>query len=195
MRQNFTNKNGKAGSIMGRFAAQKKKSFVAVALVVVMVFMWVRLLRNKSPRSAQAAVLPSSRSSQTRQAASDSKVSFIRLPFIAGRHDVLSRDFFQMDSAMFGSREQVNVLSSGSGGGNVRRIAEMLKLDAIVTGDEPEAFINDKLLKVGDKIIVPDGVKKYECEVAVIEENLVIVKVEETEVELRLKDKQDVSEQ
>lgn len=194
MRRNFTNKNGKAGGVMSQFAAQKKKSIVAVALVVVMVFMWVKVLRNKSPQQAGAAVLPPGTSSQAQQNSSDLKVSFIRLPFMPGRHDVLSRDFFQMDSSMFGSSEQVNILSSGGSGGNARRIAEMLRLDAIVMSDEHEAFINDRLLKVGDKIIVPDGENKYECEVSVIEENLVIVKVEETEVELKLKDEQEALE-
>lgn len=194
MRRNFTNRNGKAGGIMSHFAAQKKKSIVAVALILVMVFMWVKALRNESPQPAGAATLPSEMNLQTQQNSSDLKVSFIRLPFIPGRHDVLSHDFFQMDSSMFGSREQINILSSG-GGDNAKRIAEMLKLDAIVMGNEREAFINDKLLKIGDKIIVPDGANNYECEVSVIEENLVIVKVEETEVELRLKDKQEALEQ
>ncbi|MGD9110052.1 MAG: hypothetical protein PVG93_03840, partial [Phycisphaerales bacterium] len=131
MRRNFTNKNGKAGGVMSQFAAQKKKSIVAVTLVIVMVFMWGKVLRNESPQQAGATVLPSGTSSQSQQNSSELKVSFIRLPFMPGRHDVLSRDFFQMDSSMFGSSEQVNVLSSG-GGGDAKRIAEMLKLDAIV---------------------------------------------------------------
>lgn len=194
MRHNFTDKNGKAGKIMSQFAAQKKKSAVAVILIVVMAFMWFKVLKSESPKSTRADVLSSAAGSQAQQSSSELKVSFVKLPFVPGRHDVLSRDFFRMDPAMFGSAEQVNFLPS-SGGDNVKRIAEMLRLDAIVTGAEPEAFINDKLLKVGEIIIVPDGVKKYECEVTAIEENLVVVKVEGTEVELKLKDRQDVSEQ
>lgn len=193
MRQNFNNNSGKAGGIAGRFAAQKKKSIVAVALVVMMVFMWVRVLKGKSPQAAQGAIMPSSSGSTAQQGPADLKILFVELPAVPGRHDVLLRDFFQMDGAMFGSAEHVNILSDEGGQAGVRRIAGMCRLDAIGMGAEPEAFINDRIVKTGDYIIVPDGEKKYECEVIRIEANVVTIKVEDTEVELKLKQPEEDS--
>ena len=67
-----------------------------------------------------------------------------------------------------------------------RRVAESLKLDAIVLGENPRAFINDKLLSVGDRLFLRDGTSTYECEVTKIEENAVSIKCGQAEVTLRL---------
>jgi hypothetical protein len=53
-------------------------------------------------------------------------------------------------------------------------------------GENPQAFINNKVLSVGDKLLVTDGVSAYECEVVGIEEDTVFVKFGEAEIQLRL---------
>ena len=68
----------------------------------------------------------------------------------------------------------------------MQEIAQGLRLEAISTGAQAEAFINDKLVKVGQKIVV-EGSRLYECEVKSITENMVIVKYGEAEIELKLK--------
>ena len=57
-----------------------------------MVFMWVRVLGKKGPQSANAAV--TAQEVTEGQTNSELKISFIELPKVEGRNDVLIRDFF-----------------------------------------------------------------------------------------------------
>ena len=50
----------------------------------------------------------------------------------------------------------------------------------------PQAFINDKLLLVGDKLSVQEGDNVYEFEVVEIRENMVLVKCKDAEITLKL---------
>ena len=68
----------------------------------------------------------------------------------------------------------------------IRRVAEKLKLEAIGLGKNPQAFINDKLLSVGDKWLVKDRGDMYECEVVRIGENTVFIRCGEAEITLKL---------
>ena len=52
--------------------------------------------------------------------------------------------------------------------------------------NNPRAFINNKVISVGDKVLIRDGVDTYECEVIEIKENMVVIKCREAEVTLRL---------
>ena len=96
-----------------------------------------------------------------------------------------SRDFFKVNGESFGNTEEVNVISKGTEG-YVSRIVEKLKLEAISAGGNPQAFINNKLLYVGETLLVRDGSDAYECEIISIEENMVLVKCLEAEIELKL---------
>ena len=82
--------------------------------------------------------------------------------------------------------EEVSAVSKNGSEETARWIAKKLKLEAIVLGENPRAFINDKLLSVGDKLFIRDGINTCECEVAKIEENMVFIRCGETEVTLRL---------
>ena len=121
-------------------------------------------------------------------------LSFIELPKVKGRNDVLTRDFFAVDSwqgFMRGGNSngfgEVSFVSKNGSEEVVKRVAEKLKLEAIVSGQNPRAFINDKLLSVGDKLFVRDGIDMYECEVTEIEETEVFIRCGEAEITLRLK--------
>jgi len=69
-----------------------------------------------------------------------------------------------------------------------RKIAEKLKLGAIVMGKNPRAFVNDKLLAVGDKMLIQDGVNIYECEIVEIEEKTVLLRCGQAEIRLKLRE-------
>jgi len=194
MKQNLKNSGNRSNKLFGRLAAEKKKTVIAVCLITVMVFMWVRVLGRKGPQSANAAVM--TQEAAEGQTNPELKISFIELPKVEGRNDVLTRDFFAVGSwrdFMRGGEGKLiddgRGMMDDRGDGSeetVRWVAEKLKLEAIVLGENPRAFINDKLLSVGDKLFVKDGNDMYECEVAKIEENMVFIRCGETEVTLRL---------
>lgn len=173
-----------------QFAADKKKGILAICLLLVMVFMWIKMLGNKAPQSADAALTIESQNDPK----SDTAISFKKLPDIEGRNDVLTRDFFSSDnwnsfigsSQRWNGGEEITQVGSDTSKGSMQRLAEKLKLEAIGLGDTPQAFINNKLLSEGDKIIVEDGSNTYECEVIEIKENTVIVKYKESEIVLKL---------
>jgi hypothetical protein len=195
MKQNLKTSGDKSNGIFDRFAAEKKKSIIAVCLITIMVFMWVKVLGRKGPQSADAAVTALKTADE--KESPKLKVSYMELPKVEGRNDVLTRDFFAVGSwrdfirgegvgkLIDDRRERMDDKRNGSEE-IVRRIAGSLKLDAIVLGENPQTFINDKLLSVGDKLFIRDGANTYECEVTKIEENAVSIKCGEAEVTLRL---------
>jgi hypothetical protein len=194
MKQNLKNGGSGGNRLFSRLAAGKKKTVIAVCLITVMVFMWVRVLGRKGPQSANAAVTAAEVTEG--QMSSKLKISFMELPKVEGRNDVLTRDFFTVgnwrDFMRGGEGKLIDdgrrmMDDRGEGGEETaRRVAEKLKLEAIVLGENPRAFINDKLLSVGDKLFVRDGIDTYECEVAEIKENMVSIRCGEAEVTLRL---------
>ncbi len=183
MKQNVRSDGKGANRVFSRLAAEKKKSIVALCLIALMGFMWVRVLVRKTPKSAKAAVGQEEVKSNT----SELKISFIELPKVAGRNDALTRDFFAAnDWQSFMSGGEVNVVSRGGDEEMVKLIAEKLNLEAIVLGKNPQAIINDKLVSVGDKLLVVDGVDTYEFEVVGIEEKTVFIRCGEMEITLEL---------
>jgi hypothetical protein len=82
--------------------------------------------------------------------------------------------------------EEVSVGSIDGREEEIRRVAERLKLEAIMLGEKPRAFINDKLLTVGDTLLVRDEIETYECEIVGIEEREVFIRWGETKIQLKL---------
>ena len=196
MEQRLKNSSGGANRLFSRLAADKKKTVIALCLIAVMAFMWARVLVRKTPQSAEAAERNGQVKPDTSASNSQLKISFIELPRIKGRNDGLTRDFFAVDDwqSFIGNAEGENLIGIGelghvSGDASeevVRKVAEKLKLEAIGLGENPQAFINDKLLSLGDKLSVADGASTYECEVVGIEENMVFIKFGEAEITLKL---------
>ena len=98
-----------------------------------------------------------------------------------------------MDVGSFGSDREVSLVSRDGNREYVNGVAEKLRLEAIGLGENPQAFINDKLLGVGDKLLVRDGVSTYECELIGIEENAVFIRCGEEEIQLKLTQKVEVT--
>ncbi len=183
MRQNVRNNGKGANRLFSQLAAEKKKSVAALCLIALMAFMWVRVLMKKTPESAKAAV----GQEEVKPNTSELKISFIELPEVAGRNDALTRDFFAAnDWQSFMSGGEVNVVSRDGDEEIIKRVAKKLKLEAIGLGKNPQAFINDKLLAVGDKLLVAEGADTYECEVVGIEEKTVSIRCGEAEITLKL---------
>jgi len=195
MKQNVKNGDNRTNKLVGRLAAEKKKTVTAVCLIALMVFMWARVLTRKTTETAAAALRQGNVDSDILESDSELNISFIELPNVAGRNDVLTRDFFTVNDwrdfirGREGDNEdgtKVNVVSKDGNEDLVRRIAEKLKLEAIGLDGNPQAFINNKLLSVGDNLLIREGVNTYECEVVIIKENDVVIKCGGAEITLKL---------
>ena len=187
MKQNIRNNSSGPNRLMSQLAAEKKKTVMALCLIAVMVFMWIKVLGGKTPQSAGAAQMAQVANLGVPAVNSELKISFVELPKVTGRNDVLSGDFF----AAGGWREfvgdgEVNVGSRDGSEEALSGIEGKLKLEAIGLGENPQAFINDKLLSVGDKLLVRDGVNMRECEVVSIGESTVVIRCGESEIQLKL---------
>ncbi|MEE9371196.1 MAG: hypothetical protein V3W45_06985 [Sedimentisphaerales bacterium] len=196
MKRNLQNNVSGANRASGRLAINKKKAVFALCLIAVMVFMWVRVLTRKSPQSAAASSVAEEIKLIGQSDTESLKLSFIELPKVKGRNDVLARDFFTVknwqdflrEGKGVGDRREVDVVSRNGNEEVARKIAEKLKLGAIVMGKNPRAFVNDKLLAVGDKMLIQDGVNIYECEIVEIEEKTVLLRCGQAEIRLKLRE-------
>ncbi len=192
MKQNTNNAENRTNNIFNRLAAEKKKTIFALCLIALMVLMWVRIFAQKAPEAAQAA-LTANQEGVKEQEGPQVKITYIELPQIQGRNDVIARDFFDpngwIDFMPGGERsaggkragidrDSMNVQS--------RLMQAGLNLEAIELGGNPRAFINGRLLSIGDKFVISDGNDNYECEVSRIEKNLVFIRCEGVEIELKL---------
>jgi hypothetical protein len=194
MRQNARNSGNIANRLFNQLIVQKKKTVLALCLITLMAFMWIRVLTRKAPQAAKAGLLAGQMDVET-QLEPELKISFIELPQAAGRNDVITRDFFASDGWQdFVDREErkstgveeVDIISKQGDQEVIRRVAEKLNLEAIVLSENPLAFINDKVLRVGDKLLIGDGVDKYECEVVEIKVNIVVMRCRESRITLKL---------
>ena len=191
------NRGGRVNGLIGQLTAEKKKTVAASCLIAVMAIMWVRVLTKQAPEAAEAALVTEQLNAEG-SSNKELKVSFIELPQVAGRNDVITRDFFASKGwRHFDSEkgrnlaviEEVNIVSKNGNEEVIKKVAEKLKLEAIVVlGNNPRAFINNKVISVGDKVLIRDGVDIYECEVIKIKEkeNMVVIKCREAEVTLKL---------
>lgn len=170
-------------TVSRRSGGDKKKAIVAFGLLLVMAFMWIKVFSGKkNVQSAKAA-------SQQEQIQEQPKfeISYITMPNISGRNDNLSRDIFDSDQwsgfKVKGGSKRVatgfDVKQDGNGSQiakTVKRVAEGLRLEAILGGDLPQAFINNNLLSAGQHLVVPYKGRPYEFEVVSINENEVELK-------------------
>jgi len=191
MKQNMKDSTNGASKLLGRMASEKKKSMIALGLIAVMVFMWAKVFFKSQPQSAQALFTTEQLKGQTN---TKLEILFTELPDVSGRNDVITRDFFDSGGWQgfidgkgenLVDIEKMNLDSEVSEALAIR-IGEKLKLEAIGMGDNPQAFINGKLLSVGDKLLVSDIGIPCECEVVEIEENRVFVKCGEVQITLKL---------
>ena len=193
MKKTVRNNSNGANRLVGRLAAEKKKTVTALCLIALMVFMWARVLGNKTPENAAAVLRQDNIAPDFEGSNLELNISFIELPKIPGRNDVLTRDFFAVGNWQDFIRnregtnltEDVNIVSRNNKE-VMKRVAEKMKLEAIGLDGNPQVFINSKLLSLGDTFLVRDGGETYECEVVGIEESAVLIKCGEAEITLKM---------
>ena len=190
-RNNVTGVN----KLFSQLAAEKKKAVMALCLITVMVFMWVKVFTRRAPQAAGAALMTEQLNVENRSN-SELKIYFVELPKVPGRNDVIIRDFFASDGwrdftsgqrQKSGNIQEVNIVSNDGKEEVIKAVAEKLKLQAIVFGLNPRAFINDKLLSVGDKVLIRDKIDVYECELVEIQENMVVIRCRDAKITLKLR--------
>lgn len=178
----------------------KKKTVVAVGLVAIMAIMWFRVLTGGKPKTA-AAKPPATAPATTTTSA---KLRFHDLPIIPGRNDRIDRNFFAIDDWNGFSREpntraastgsEVHVVAPDRTREVIIRVAQRLKLEAVLESGKPQIFANNKLLYVGDTIPLKDGTDTYVFEVVQIEADSVLVRCREQELTLKLAQSTDVND-
>ena len=194
MKQNARNNSRGVNRFFSHLAAEKKKVVLALCLISLMAFMWIKVLTKTSPKAAEAELI--AELIMETQSEPELEVSFIELPRVAGRNDMVTRDFFASDGwqNFVGGRgpksvavEEIDIVSKNDDQEVIRRkVADNLKLEAIVSSEDPLAFINDKVLRAGDIMFVHDGIESYECEVVEIKENMVIIRCMEAMITLKM---------
>jgi hypothetical protein len=192
MKQILEKVDNRTNKIFQHLAAEKKKTITVLCLILLMALMWIRIFTKKGPEAAQAA-LAANQVKVQEQESPRVKISYIELPQIQGRNDVITRDFFEPDGWRGFIPEgkypadgrqvgvDLNLINLRS-----RLMQAGLKLEAIELGKNPCAFINGRLLSVGDKIAIRDGNDTYECEVSRIERDTVVISYGKIEVQLKL---------
>jgi hypothetical protein len=202
MKQHFGNGRGAPNWFLACLTMEKKKAVVAVCLLAVMALMWARVLGKRRAEAANVSVMLAD-SDSVAAAGSGPKIGFVELPKVKGRHDTLSRDFFESNgwrnfsNAGQGHGSGIKEVSVESKDGSeevVRRIAGKLNLQAILSAENPQAFINNKLLSVGDKLVIKEGVNTFECEVIEIQEHKVSMRFQGARITLKLARADEVSE-
>ncbi len=201
MRKKKINTGKKANKLVVQLAADKKKAALAMCLVAVMAIMWVRVLGNKGPQAAKAKSTTKQDNSNN-QAEPQLNISFTELPKVQGRNDVITKDFFASNGWRNFTKKrenitgvkEVSVVSTNGDQDVIAEVAKKLKLDAIVLSENPQAFINNKLLSAGDKLLVKDRNDIYEFEVVKIEENLVFIRCAQAQITLKFMPTIEVSD-
>lgn len=193
MKQSIRNSSTGAKKLFRRLAEDKKRSVTAVCLVAVMVFMWIRVFTKKAPEGAEASLM-TGQMEHGNQANERYRVLFIELPKVAGRNDVIVRDFFASDGwqnfVNGKEREPIDIVEVNAVSSDdeevIRKVAEKLKLQAILLREEPLVFINNTSLRAGEELRIRDGADKYVFEVIEIKENAVVMSCREAEITLKL---------
>lgn len=179
--------------LLDHLAVNGKKTVLALALLVFMGFLWIRVLTGQKPGSAAAAQGRGPAAQAQPETAKN--LRFVELPRLPGRNDSIHRDFFTIpDRTPFrkngardaGTEPEVQTSSSNRAQEVIQRVAQRLKLTAVSLSENPQAFINDRLLRVGDRLTLKEGAKVIEFEVLRIYENSVLVGCEDTQLTLKL---------
>jgi len=190
-----------ANSLLERLRMGGRKTAVAGALILIMLFMWIRVLVGHRPAAAAAA--PPPRPAETPAQRAPVQRTLVELPKLPGRHDAIQRDFFAIqDSSYFrrqaagrntGTETEVSLTFTPDAPEVIQRAARMLKLEAVLWSDSPSAFLNDRLLTVGDRLLVKSGAASFEFEVLQIHVDSVLVECRGVQLAVKLAQYVDVS--
>jgi len=192
MKPNLTNVNNSSGLIR-RLPLKKGKIVTAVGLIAIMGFMWGRVFisRRGSKNEAKAATALAAQETKAtqQQKEPDVKISFVQLPVVPGRNDVLTHDIFtaqRWNSFPQGTDTGASEVVLQNDNEYINKIAETITLDAVIAGQNPEAFIENKLVYVGSKLPVNYNDRIYEFTVAEIHETKVVLRWNDFVVDIKM---------
>jgi len=189
-----------ARQVLDHLAADRKKAVFAVTLVTVMAFMWFRVLTGQQP--APAAADPGTTEAEPKSQKSPRSIRHVELPNLPGRNDYINRDFFaSRDWECFRQQSgrprhlanEVHMTAPDHAQETAARLGQRLKLEAVLRDGTPRAFINDQLLRLGDRLPVREGPDTCEFEVLRIYEDSVLVGCNGTQLTLKLTQHLDVN--
>jgi len=165
-------------------SAEKGKLLIAVVLIAVMAFMWIKVFTGKSTVTEAAAS-----AAAVRQDAAQRTITYVLLPVVAGRNDILKRNVFNCDG--FGGKNAgTGDVAGGSGmsrdKANIAKIAKTIKLDAIITGERSAAFIDSQLATVGSVLPLRCDGQLYEFVVTKITENTALLSWKDFSITVRM---------
>lgn len=177
-----------------------KKTVLAGGLILVMAFMWIRVLFGHKP--APAAAAPEQKPAATTAREGHPKVRMLEVPKVAGRNDAILRDCFNIQNwtqfrqsaavQSAGTDTEVPVVPPNRDQEVMQQVAQTLKLEAVSRQDGSQAFVNDQWLKVGDRFTVEHGTDFLEFEVLRISEDAVLVECRSIQLTLKLAQYVDV---
>ena len=182
-------------AITGRMAAEKKKAIIAISLILVMAVLWIKNFTKKdSVQDAQALSLTQQNADELSR---EMKFSYTQLPQIQGRHNVLTRDIFASNNWKGFRREgqladdywsaQTLTGIGNEAGDIIENAVKEMTLGAIVPEPDRQAFIENKLLSLGQKFIFKYKHNSYEFKVLKIHEDKVELECEGTVVIKKMK--------
>ncbi|MBE0534301.1 MAG: hypothetical protein IH624_01430 [Phycisphaerae bacterium] len=177
--------------LVRRLPVPRGRIVVAVILVTTMAFMWARVLFSGKggPAAASGAVLRDIATTAA-DAKARPRLTRIDLPVIEGRHDRLSRDFFATANGQafqFLGRGPSNtppadpVAQQDLTESDVRAIEQGIKLDGIIAEQNHnarQAFINGKLVSVGDDVKIEYKSRQFKLTVIEIHKSNVMLGLE-----------------
>jgi hypothetical protein len=179
------------------------KIILAVALIAVMGFLWIRMfLRHGKPAAAsgKSPVPKAAQAAGAKSTAPPVRLSYAPLTIVPGRQDRLARDLFSVpDKAVFPWQQKVLPVPQAEKPGAdtppedpweklIRPLVERMVVDAIGTDPKgtAQAFIQDRFLSVGDVLPLKQGQTLYELKVKQIHSNAVVLGWQDHEVTLRM---------
>jgi len=189
--------------LIGRMPASKNRVFLAVGLISLMTFMWIRVFvrAGSDSNNVSAAPVKMTESQAIGQSGQRQvKLSYIQLPVIPGRNDMLKRDIFSVkncrtfdaynkNGTKHGKTDTLARIQDTGGDPDITEIEKKLRLEAVIAGDngQPgEAFIENQFVSVGSTLAVDYDGRIYEFTVLKIDENEVVLKWKEFTIAVKM---------
>jgi hypothetical protein len=185
---------GSRNQAISQLTAEKKKIIIAVLLVGIMAIMWVRVLAKKNGSSAGQTPL-AIQAAVAEEAAPKIQVTYVELPQVKGRNDTLTRDIFSgsrwegLGAVANGAKQPNEKIKSGHeklSDTITEMIGKELKLDAILSGKNPQAYVGGMLVSPGGKLTVNHEGEKYEFKAVAMNENEVVLECKGVQVRLSM---------
>ena len=171
------------------------KTVLAIILVIMLVFMWMRIFINKGKNVDEAAAaMEQLHAQQENNDTTDFNLVYVELPFEKGRHDAIENDLFVPKDFYEKQKPSEVKTNTGNDKGRISKnqvsaILRHLDVGAIIKrNDSPgyKAFINGNLLKDGEILSVKFGGNSFELKVLEILSDEVIFDCNETIISFKM---------